>query len=174
MKKLILAILALLVALLLFVVLRSQREHVPDVSSTVTTPVEVPADNPSAAPEKEIAKTPETQPSFRQVADQAWKKIPKKLDLQQVPKEEMHHTPRLVQTAALALGDVAQLLHDKPEYRRDGFQFYQKCALESEFPMSIRAVCLSGYRKMAEALGERVEEDAVSPQIRALTDRIDH
>ena len=174
MKKLILIPAALVIAVVLFFMVRVKHE----VESEKSVSAKVEENIVSDADVKKEAQTDAVDtPSstiFKKIAEQAWLKIPKKSELQKLSSEEVHQAPKAMREAALVLGDMAQLIHDKPEYQREGFEFYEKCAHESEYPMSIRAICLSGYRKMAKALGSETKEDNVPQQVRALTNRIDN
>ncbi len=129
---------------------------------------------PNAIIQREEKSGPVVSGTFAHVSERAWATIPKLSDLQKLPKEELHHTPKLIQDAALALGDLAQLIHDKPEYRHDGLEFYKKCAAENTFPMSIRAACLKNSRKLGAELSERMDESALPQRLKMLTDRLEN
>jgi hypothetical protein len=70
--------------------------------------------------------------------------------LQHLPQKEVHHTPTSVIQAANHLGDLTDYVEQHPETASKAVEFYRDCAMNQEFPLSIRAVCFSDYQYISE------------------------
>ncbi|RYZ87324.1 MAG: hypothetical protein EOP06_12865, partial [Proteobacteria bacterium] len=94
---------------------------------------------------------------FRQLLARTKQDLPKLKQLRELSSKDVHHTPTLIVNAGIALGQVAQALHDNPALASEATAFYQECFLGSELPVQIRSLCLANHRKLRHQHGDRLE-----------------
>ena len=87
-------------------------------------------------------------PEFQKKASEVRQLIPTQEQLQKLTPEEVHFTPKLIQKAALGLGELAQLISDKPELAPEAIKFYRECAETDGNPVAIRASCFASHEQL--------------------------
>lgn len=102
--------------------------------------------SPSPSPSSNEGFSNEDLEEFSDRLKSAWDQIPTLVMLQQLPQEEIHQTPRAVLQAANELGDLNDYVEKHPEYSWKAAEFFKNCALNQEFPPSIRAICFSDFQ----------------------------
>jgi len=74
------------------------------------------------------------------------KALPSLAELRNLPSDEVHGTPAKIIEAGAALGELEEYLERRPEEFPEASRFFSDCAVGSEFPSSIRAMCLHSLR----------------------------
>ncbi|MBC7690282.1 MAG: hypothetical protein H7222_00805 [Methylotenera sp.] len=102
------------------------------------------------------------------------KAIPTIQQVRALPAEALHETPAPVREAAEQLGEMSELLHQHPEKLEEGANFYRKCAAQTEYMGSIRALCAANLRNISVVLKkpELFQESEYPSNVKSLTDKI--
>jgi hypothetical protein len=114
------------------------------------------------APEKVVPAG--HQNDFRLLLDEAWEAIPSVEELRALPEAELHHTPKVIISAGTKLGHIAERLKENPELSGQAASFYSNCALNQDFPTSIRALCYSDLKKKCSTTPDAIKIDSLISQ----------
>ncbi len=98
--------------------------------------------------------------------------LPQLKALQGLNDEAVHNTPDIIREAGVALGQVAQLVHDNPAYEEAGVRFYDECTLQGGGINSIRALCYANLKRLSTKLKLPLEEEKYPADVRRLAAHI--
>lgn len=150
---------------------KGQTVSVPNILPTALSQAKV-VTRPAVLTQREVVTRPavlpaamEPQPSieplnlsaFRELTKGTLSELPTLQDLQNLKASEVHHLPLQLRQAGQRLGEIAQALHDNPNFASEGAAFYQDCFAREDLPAQIRGLCLADHRDLRLAHGDRPE-----------------
>jgi hypothetical protein len=128
--------------------------------------------------------TPQQAGDFTELASHTLRNLPSKDALHHLNENDAHQTPSILLQAAMEIGEIVEVLEARLQQTEtdpnahakvieQGLSFYRECALNSEKPTSVRALCYSHFRELRERSGHpetSSEADAVPGDVRSLVD----
>ncbi|MEA9357779.1 hypothetical protein SHI21_16225 [Bacteriovorax sp. PP10] len=106
---------------------------------------------------------------FRALLVETEAKLPTVGDIRKLPAGALHRTPAPVMQAGKDLGLLKEVLKVHESYERDAVNFYKKCALTKERPMSVKALCLTNLIEIKKKNGEKLNLAAFPSDVVELT-----
>jgi hypothetical protein len=106
---------------------------------------------------------------FRALLVETEAKLPTVGDIRKLPAGALHRTPAPVMQAGKDLGLLKEVLKVHESYERDAVDFYKKCALTKERPMSVKALCLTNLIEIKKKNGEKLNLAAYPSDVVELT-----
>ncbi len=113
--------------------------------------------------EKEIAEMTEDQ--FENLLKEIEMRLPKLSDIKKIPAEALHRTPAPVLQAGKELGLIKEVLKLHESYDQKAGLFYQTCAMNTESPTPVRALCLTNLVEIKRKNGEKIDKKLYSKEI---------
>lgn len=112
--------------------------------------------------------------SFPQLVRRAWEAIPLKRDLQNRSSQELHESPPELLAAAEALGQIEEALSADRNLLAQGLKFFRDCAVNDQFPTSVRALCYHRFRGwLPNTEMNSLTAAEVPDEVRTLADQLD-
>jgi hypothetical protein len=109
---------------------------------------------------------------FQHLADTILNGLPTTEDLQALPTEETHRTPKPLIAAGEEVGEIVEAIQKNPALAPQGIDFYQKCARKAELATSARALCLANMRELVRDKGGNGDETGIDADIQKLADKL--
>jgi hypothetical protein len=117
--------------------------------------------------EAEINEMSEVE--FKALLIETEAKLPTVNDIKKLPAGALHRTPAPVMQAGKDLGLLKEILKVHEAYERDAADFYKKCALTKERPISVKALCLTNLIEIKKKSGEKLNLSAYPNEVVELT-----
>jgi len=111
---------------------------------------------------------------FHKLTQEAWHAIPLKRALQSRTDGDLHYaSPELV-AAVERVGLVDEALEVEPSLALQGLKFFKDCAVNDEFPTSVRALCYHRWRaRLPKEKAVALTDGEVPDEVRALSEQLD-
>ena len=97
-----------------------------------------------------------TEDQFIELTKDTQLRLPKLSDIKKIPPGALHHTPTLIIQAGRDLGVIREVLKIHKSYERVAVPFYKTCALKTETPTPVRALCLTNLIDIKKNNNERL------------------
>lgn len=153
--------------------LRTNQAPLGGVQTVATDEITPP---PAAAP---VPATPAEQAppklskeEFRELGDAVLKALPDKDSLNALRSTDAHTAPLPILRAGRELDRLAAAVHEDPELADSAINIYRECTASGEFPISVRALCLNHFRRLARKSGKPTPEGFAPSFVRSLADQL--
>lgn len=144
----------------------------PDVETPATFERVEDTQLPDSASDLSGAKHLSTE-EFRALGAEVMKALPRKEDLQKIKAEESNGTPPALIAAGVELGKISEAAANEPALEAEAVTLYRECAASPQHPDSVRALCFSNYKRLAQKTGAPVDEAVASKAIRQLAEKLE-
>jgi hypothetical protein len=117
--------------------------------------------------EDEIKNTTEMQ--FAEMLKDTEMRLPTLGDIKQLPPGALHHIPSVILEAGRNLGALKEVFKFHPEYEENAIPLYTKCALASNRPTPVRALCLTNLVEISKKHNQSLDLKRFPSQVVELT-----
>lgn len=109
---------------------------------------------------------------FIHKTEQLLERLPTVSDFEAQANSGQHTAPALSDELTAELQSVTDLVRNRAELRADGLNFYQACVMQENVQTSLRAVCLTHARRLAQELNRPLKLNSVPPLIEQLANQL--
>jgi hypothetical protein len=149
-------------------------ESSPPTDTEIIAPSLTDEAPPMPTPASDVASVKHlSTEEFRALGAEVMRALPTKKDLQKLKDEEAHGTPPALISAGVELGKIAGAVANEPALESEAVTLYRECASSPQHPDSVRALCFSNYKHLAEKTGAPFNERVVKKYLRDLSEKLD-
>lgn len=131
-----------------------------------------PAAAPAPATPADAAPAKLTKEEFRALGDTVLKALPDKDSLNGLRESDAHTAPLPILRAGKELDRLAAAVHEDPELADPAINVYRECTASGDYPISVRALCLNHFRRLARKSGKPTPEGFAPSFVRQLADQL--
>jgi hypothetical protein len=144
-----------------------------NIASKVNSDLDLRQSAQSAAPASANSNMkPSVRASFIRLTERALNELPRQKQFETLKEKDVHAAPTLLLIKGALLADVAQAVSDNPALSKDAEKFYQKCSLNAEIVLTIRARCLSHFTRLSKESNRHVNYEEYPQEVVRLSSLI--